>query len=266
MEFFKQFFREVGLHIAFIVMSALLLLSFWLSQNVSQSVLAEFKYQSLSLVLKAELTPELREYLQSSRDVVRYDVQSAHENREELMRYFPEIEPTLGDLDEAYFPVSVLITTENVESLVQGLKSFEGLIESQMVHAPPSKLVSLFHWAMGLFLFLWFLILSLLVYFQLDRLAVKDSARWSLMKMLGAKPSQIFLPICWTQALRLAIGGVLGIALFSLAADYLREVFDWSWPALSVWVQATFFTACLAIGMGLFFTVFSFRYRRTALG
>ncbi len=262
----KTFVKEGGLYLAFVIMGCLLLLSFWVSNNVRDGLMKEFRHQSMTLVFSSEPSNEMRDLLNKSSAVVRYEIRSAFENKVKIQKEYPELASTLADLDDEFFPSSALITLRDLPGFERELKRVPDVIEKSIVHSPPQKIATFFNGLLGLFGFLWFLLLALLIHFKLERLAVRESARWSLMKMLGAKPSQIFLPACWIQMGQIAVGSLCVLLLTGLSMSYLRRLFDWEWAGLSMGAQLGFFVGSVVIGVFMFFLIFAGRFRRTALG
>jgi len=266
MDWLKSFFKEAGLYIAFILMGTLLLLSFWVSTNLQQSILSEFRYKTMTLIFAQDPSAEFRKLAETHPAVVRYEIRGAFANKDQIQKQYPELANVVEGLDEQYFPSSALVTLRDLNTFQSALKSIPDEIEKSIVHQPPQKIATFFNMLLGLFAFLWLLILALLIYFKLERLAVKETARWSLMKMLGARASQIFLPLCWVQVLQIGLGSFAVLLLATFSMGYLRRLFDWNWENLSSTIQIQFFLGTLVVGVGLFFFIFSARYRRTALG
>jgi len=266
MDWAKSFFKEAGLYVAFILVGTLLLLSFWISTNLQDSILSEFRYKTMTLIFAEDPSVEFRKLVESHPSVVRYEIQGAYANKDQIRRQYPELATVVENLDEQYFPSSALVTLRNLSGFQTALKSIPDRVEKSIVHQPPLKIATFFNMLLGLFGFLWLLILALLIYFKLERLAVKESARWSLMKMLGARASQIFLPLCWIQILQISFGGFAVLLLATFSMGYLRGLFEWNWENLSPMIQVEFLIGTLVVGIGLFFLIFSARYRKTALG
>jgi len=265
-DWIKAFFKEAGLYIAFILMGTLLLISFWVSTNLQESILSEFRYKTMTLIFASEPSAEFRKLVENSPAVVRYELRGAYANKDQIRKQYPELSNVVENLDEQYFPSSALVTLRDLDSFQSALKTIPDEVEKTIVHQPPQKIATFFNMLLGLFAFLWLLILALLIYFKLERLAVKETARWSLMKMLGARASQIFLPLCWLQVLQIGVGSFAVLLLATFSMGYLRKLFSWNWENLSSSVQIQFFVGTLVVGVGLFFFIFSARYRRTALG
>jgi cell division protein FtsX len=261
----KNLVKEGGLYMAFIVTGSLLLISFWVSQNAQQNLLREYRYDTITLITATDPSEELRKLL-NQKDVIRFEARGAFENKERLQAQYPELSSVITDLDSQYFPSSILVTVKNAETFQKSLKAMPDAFQKLIVHQAPKHLVTFFNLLLGLFAFLWLLLLALLIHFKIERLAVRESSRWSLMKMLGARPSQIFMPACWVQLLQIALGSVVVLVLAEMSMGYLRTLFGWQWEALSFWAFLGFFAGSILLGLGFFFVIFLGRYRRTSLG
>jgi hypothetical protein len=261
----KNLIKEGGLYMAFVVTGCLLLLSFWISENVQQNLLNQYRYDTLSLVIASEPSEELKTLL-NSQEVIRYDLKGSFENKEQLEAQYPELKAVLSELESNYFPYSVLVTVKSADRFGNLLQTMPDQFSKLIVHEAPKHLATFFSLLLGLFAFLWLLLLALLIHFKLERLAVRETARWSLMKMLGAKPTQIFMPACLVQLGQIAAGSLVVLALSQMGMGYLRTLFGWHWQNPSLGVFAGFFFLSLLFGLSFFLLIFLGRYRRTALG
>src|SRR5262249_27168708 len=143
---------------------------------------------------------------------------------------------------------------------------FSSEIESSYHHRPPSSLQKILHTGVLVFSILWIFMLALVIYFQLERIAIREAHRWSLMKMLGAAPRQVFMNHFSTQMLRIVIGSLVSVFLCFVSIQALREAFHWSWEPLPKLWYGGFMSLALCAGFVMFFTFFSNRYRKTQLG
>ena len=116
------------------------------------------------------------------------------------------------------------------------------------------------------FVALWITTLVLVLYFQLERLAYRQEQRWSLMKMLGSKPLRVMAPLFGGQILRISIGALVASLVATFLTEQFSNLFSWNWAPLGVWSWAASVVLSCAIGGGVFFTLFSIRYRKVALG
>ena len=260
--------KEASLLIAFIVLGSILLLCLWLTSSVKQQVFKEFQNTHLSLILKSDQREDLVRFLDTESTVVRYEFFSPSQNKKRLGELYPELRNVMGSLEQKFFPNSAAVVVTDAAKFTARLEA-KGLkkdIEAQTIHHPPVRLQRFLQVLTGVFSALWLLTLALVLYFNLERLTLREEPRWSLMKMLGAKPSRLFWPLWASQASRVALASVFAVALSFLAIEQIRSFFAWNWHRLSgsVWIGFILTSLLLTSLISLF--MFSLKYRRVALG
>jgi len=258
--------KEASLLIAFIVLGGLLLLCFWVTHNVHENVLKEYKNSQISVVLKTGADEGFRELVEKNHNVIRYDYFSSAKNKERLGETYPELKNIIAPLEERFFPSSALVTVHDASKFLQLLDKSPELFQTQVLHQPPTKLSRFLNVMVVIFSMLWLLTLTLVLYFNLERITVREEPRWSLMKMLGAKPFMLFWPLWHGQALRITIASVCAMILAAAVSHQLRAFLVWDWTTLPLSVWIGFFFISLLVTSAISFTLFSVRYRRISIG
>lgn len=257
--------KEATVLTAFIILGALLLLSLWLSNGVNDSLIKEFRDPKISVIIPESDVETFKAAVESDSNVVRYDLFQSVENKARLSELYPELRNVISPLELRFFPVSALVTVKDAEAFLKVLNSM-GLGKKQIVHEPPQQLGTFLRILTMVLLGLWMLTLSLVLYFNVERQTVKEEARWSLMKMLGAQPFRIFLPLWLGQSIRITISACCAIALAWIASQQMTRVFAWNWTSLPASVWVGFFVVSLLLTWTVSFLLFNQRFRRISLG
>lgn len=265
MNWFRSIFKEVSLLAAFVVLGAIMLTSFWITQNVNQNLFSEYKFDRVSVVVEGTDIEAFKAFAEASDNVVRYQVQTASQNKDSIREVYPELSSVLESLEQSYFPSTATLSVKNADLFLNALKAQSIPVEAQIIHQPPSRLKNFLSMATLIFSCLWILALVVVLYFQLERLAYKELQTWSLMKMLGAKATSIFWPICAAQILRVAVASIAAVGLSYLAAREFEAVFQWSWSTPSWLFSLSFVALSVLLASLIFLGLFSSKYRRVAL-
>jgi hypothetical protein len=266
MSLVKVLLKELGLVSAFVVLGSLLLVSAWLSTSVQSSFFGEFKQDLVSVILEPKKIEAFESLMQSTPEALRYEIQSAEENRQQLSVLYPELSSILDVVDSQLFPVSATIVSENGQQLVSKLQGRSELIRAQLIHQPPTSLRNFLGLMTATFGFLWIFTLVLFLYFQLERLAFQQTQKWSLMKMLGAEANKVFFPILGAQLIRIFAASLLAIVFAYFMSTGILEIFSWEWSALSLGHASLFLAISLLVGVVLLYSLFLIRYRQVSLG
>lgn len=266
MKILKWAMKEAGLQLAFVVIGAFLLLSCWILQNLDQDILAEFTENRVSVVVDTENLDDFRAFLESQPEVIRYQIQAPEDNKSAIANIYPELRNVLEPLEASYFPASATVNLRDVQSFLEALKNEIPFLRSYVVHQPPEKLRTFLQVTVAMFFLLWIFTLGLVLFFQLEYLAHRDEQKWSLMKMLGAKPSSIFWPICGQQVLRVLVSSAAAVGISLWAARQFEGVFQWGWPTVAVLNWIVFILLSLGIAVGVFLSLFMLRFRKVPLG
>jgi len=261
-----RYLGEIGLQLAFIVLGALFLASFWIFSNVDSSLVQEFKNDRVSVILNPDYVDDFKSFVRDREDVIQYEIQDREANKNSLRKLYPELGSVLEQLEESFFPVSVSLQVKDAPAFLKGLESLPEVSAAQIVHRPPVKLKQFLSGSSALFLSLWILALVVVLYFQMERLAQLQMDRWSLMKMLGAPSMKLFLPICYPQLGRIILASGLAVFLSAIFAREFESVFLWQWEPLSWLVNSLFVVGSSLIGFAVCFVLFKLRYREVALG
>lgn len=258
--------RELSLLGAFIILGALVLISIWVSQNVNNSFLNEFRNDQISVILKTDYLAEFKTFLDQDDLVLNYEVQNSEENKSSIQRIYPELKSVLQPLAADFFPISSTIITKNGPRLLSKVQEKFPVLNAYLLHQAPAGLKSFLTFMNFIFISLWLMALALVLYFQVEHISFRENHRWSLLKMLGAKPSKIFWPLYLRQVARVSIASFFAIAVAYYAALQIRSVFAWDWSLYSVWTWAAFFIVSIVLTGSILLLLFSARYRRVALG
>lgn len=266
MRLLQAFFKEASLLTAFVVLGALLLVSYWITENIDRSIFQEFQNSHVSVILEEEAQSDFQWFLNKQDEVVDYEMHSKQQNKEQLRKLYPELSEVLRDLDSNFFPVSATVSVKQADPFMEELDAQGGVIQSSFLHKPPKHLSQFFGVLTLVFSGLWILTLALVLYFQLERLTFREERKWSLMKMLGAKPLRVFFPIWWGQLLRILVASSLAIGLAVFVTQRFQSFFAWDWSSLSVFAWASFLFVSLFMATFVYFTLFMLRYRQVSLG
>ncbi len=262
----KFLIKEATLLMAFVILGGMLLLCVWISNQMNESFLKEFKNSKISIVIAPGSESEFRVWTREQPDILETDIYYSHDNKARLGALYPELRNIIAPLESRFFPSSAVLTVKNPEKTMAALKEKPELSQAQMLHAPPDNLTRLMNVLTFIFSGLWLLTLSLLLYFNLEKLAIQEEAKWSLLKMLGAKSYRLFLPLWSGQILRISIASISAIFLTIVAARQIRGLFAWNWGGVSWITMGIFFTVAIAMTSAIAFTLFSLKYRRISLG
>lgn len=262
----KFLIKEATVLLAFVVLGGLMLLCVWLSMGINSGIISEYRDAKVSVIVPSDKVDQFRSKIERDKNVIRYNVYSALTNKERMGDLYPELKSAIAPLETRFFPTSAIVTVKDLGMFLKSIESSPDIIEKQVVHEPPLRVANFLKVLTGIFLTLWILTLVLVLYFNIERLAVQQEARWSLMKMLGAKTFRVFTPLWLGQTLRIVVASSFAIALASLASQQVRQVFAWNWPSLSLWVWTGFFVVSLLITWVISFSLFQVRFRRITLG
>lgn len=266
MGFFQYILRELAVLTAFVVLGSLLLISIWVSQNVSDGILAEFRHDQVSVVLEPEQVDAFKAFVNQYPGTIRYKISSSDENREDLEAMYPELITALKPLSADFFPISATITVQDASRFLSELENGIQSLGSRIIHRPPEDLKIFLEAMTGTFIGLWILALVLLLYFQVERASIKESQRWSLFKMLGASPLKVFVPIYWAQLIRVLLASGAAVLVTYAVATRIQGLFDWNWPSPSFWLLSVFVFLSVVASSILLFSLFLSKYRRVPLG
>jgi hypothetical protein len=258
--------KEASLLVAFVILAGLLLLCLWVSENFQRNVFKDFQNTQISLVLKDHGEAALREMVSNDSNVVQFKVFRSKDNKERLGQLYPELKNVINPLEEKFFPSSAIVSVKDGADFLKSLKSNSQIVETQIVHQPPTELATLIQILTFVFSALWLLTLALVLYFNLERITAKEVSRWSLLKMLGERPEKLFLPLWYGQSLRIGIASIFALFLATLTIFRIRTFFAWDWSAIPVWSWMGFFLASLAVTTVVSFGLFYQRFKKVSLG
>lgn len=258
--------KELSMLFAFILVGSLLLLSFWLTRNIDSYFLSEFKNDKLSVVIESGREEDFRAFAESHGSVLNYRLHSSDENKALLQKLYPELKTVIEDLEAEFFPVSATMTVSSIDQVTKDLAALGGFVRERLSHQAPENLQFFLQIITSVFLVLWIMTMFLMLYFQLERLGYRESRKWSLMKMLGAKPIRIFWPICGGQIARIFLASVFAIFLAHLATLQFNQVFAWGWPSLNLGLWLGFVASSLILSGVILFVLFVARFRQVSLG
>jgi len=262
----KFLIKESTILIAFVVLGGLMLLCIWLSRGVETGIFTEYRDPKVSLIISSSKVDEFRSFIEKDRNVIRYHLYTSLMNKERMADLYPELRSALGPLEARFFPTSAIVTIKELAPFLKAIEGNSDIIEKQVVHEPPVRVANFLKVLTFLFSALWLLTLMLVLYFNIERVAVHDQAKWSLMKMLGAKPLKIFGPLWLGQTLRIVVASGFAILLASIASQQIRQVFAWNWPSLPLSAWLGFFGVSLLMTWAISFAFFHQRFRRILLG
>lgn len=262
----KGVLKEASLLVAFVVLAGLLLLSLWISENFNQTLLRDFRNTQVTMILKDRNEGEFKSIVDKNPQVMNYKLYKSKENKDRLGKLYPELSNVINPLEEKFFPVSAVVTVKDADAFLQSIKSRSDLFETQIIHRPPYELQRFIRLLTILFSGLWLLTLTLVLYFNLERLAVREMPRWSLMKMLGERPMRLFAPLWVGQSVRVLIGSFCAMGLALLAISQIQSFFAWNWNVYPWFTWSAFFVVGLAVTVTVSYALFYSRYRRVALG
>jgi hypothetical protein len=263
---FRFILKEASLMAAFIVLGGILLLCLWVTNHLNENILKEFKDTQISVILKNDSEASFKQWIEKAPDVIRFQIFGALENKDRLAKVYPELKNLVSPLDEKFFPPSALITVSKPQAFLRALGGMSDVVETQMLHEPPRQLRRFVEVLTVIFSALWLLTLALVLYFHLERLAVTESQKWSLMKVLGSKTFPVFRPLWAGQLIRVSVASLLAIFMAVFATRQIQNFFIWDWVLLpsSVWVS--FFLTSITLTTLISFSLFYIRYRQVPLG
>ena len=262
----RFFLKEASLLVAFVVLGGLLLLCLWITNHLNQSILKEFKDTQISVILKPDAEEDFKAWVEKAPGVIRFRMFSALDNKDRLGAVYPELKSLVLPLDQKFFPSSVIVTVSNAAAFTKALSVQSGVVESQVLHQPPVQLRRFLNILTFVFSGLWLLTLTLVLYFNLERLTVVEDQKWSLMKLLGARTFPVFLPLWYGQTLRVTIASVFAILLAVLSIRQIQSFFVWDWISLPALVWIAFFFVSVGLTSAISFSLFYYRYRQVPLG
>jgi hypothetical protein len=258
--------KEIGLLTAFVVLGGLLLLCLWVSENFDRSLLSEFKSSQVTIILKDRQDDELKTFLDQNSQVVSYKIYKAKDNKDRLTKIYPELGNVVSQLEEKFFPISALVKVRDVDAFMTSLKPKANFLDTQIVHKPPYELQRFIKILTFVFTALWLITLALVLYFHLERLAVKEMPRWSLLKMLGERPYRLFMPLWIGQFSRVLISSILALTLALLAISQIKSFVAWNWSVYPYLSWGLFFLVSILITSVLSYSLFYAQFRRVSVG
>lgn len=264
---FKFFLKEGSLLSAFIVLGGLLLLSVWMTSSVQKVIQEDFNQTQITLVSKnSEAVEPLRHFLENNETVVRFEVQTGEQNKERILKTYSELEDVLKPLRADFFPLSFLVTVVRKEEFMESLGLVMSSIDRYVAHEAPHGLAGFLNMVTFIFIGLWVLTLTLVLYFNLERLTAQEEPKWSLMKMLGEKPWKLFVPLWRGQMVRVIVASLFAILLAYFSSQKIVSFFAWKWTnwEISTWVG--FFVVAVILTTLLSYTMFQMRYKKVLLG
>ena len=262
----KFLIKEAALLTAFVLMGGLLLICYWCSFNLNRGVAAEFKNPKVSLVLKGDNQSEVRKFLDANSQVVSYEVFYSQDNKEKLSQLYPEMRNVIEPLDLKFFPVSALVVVKDAPLFLKSISPLKEVVSKQILHEPPRKLIQFLDGLTIVLLALWLLTLGLLLYFNIERIMIEQSARWSLMKMLGARPLRLFIPLWGSQILRVGLATILSSIAAYFVCSQIQSVLSWSWTSLPSSVWLGYFSFSLVLASLIALSLFRYRFGRVVFG
>jgi hypothetical protein len=254
----------VLLLLAFIIIGSFLLVSWWVNDEINLSVLRDYKETHVSLVVSDR--EAFRNWITQAPGVVRYKIFSSDDNRERLGEAYPELKSVIGSLETRLFPSTVWVTVEDSDAFLKSVSKSGLGIESQLVHQPPKSLQSVLRLMTLIFSLLWVATLSLILYFNLERATLIQIQRWSLMKLLGARPHQVFLPLWRSQSIRMGFASIIAVFLARWLAGVLSSQTLGQAAHLSARLNFGFIAASLLLTSVFAYLLFYLRYKRVPLG
>ncbi|MBN8554627.1 MAG: hypothetical protein J0L93_04205 [Deltaproteobacteria bacterium] len=262
----RFFLKEAGMLTAFVILAGLLLLCLWVSENFQRNVFKDFQNTQISVVIKDRGEPALKELLANNSNVVQYKIYRSKDNKDRLGQLYPELKNLIGPLEDKFFPTSAIVAVKDGPAFLSLLKLSPQIVETQIVHQPPMELARFIQILTFIFSLLWLLTLTLVLYFNLERLTAKEQARWSLMKMLGERPERLFLPLLYGQSLRIGVASVFAILIALISVFRVRTMFAWNWSAIPFGSWVGFFALSLLMTAVISFVLFYQRFKRVTLG
>ena len=261
-----KFLREIGLMSALIILGTFLLVVFWLSMNIRKSFFETFNQSQVSVIVKDGMEEPFRHFLDQHSGVVHYEVFTRLENKLQLGALYSELQSVIDSMEDHYFPVSALITVLEPDAFLVDLDTKPFLSEAKILHKPPAEISRFLNVLVISFLGLWLLTLTLMLYFHLERLAIREEPRWSLMKTLGAKSSKLLWPLLGAQVLRVSLASLLAMIAAFVVIERVEGLLTWHWHVLGWGIHGTFFFLSAFLTAGISALLFQFRYSRMALG
>ncbi len=251
---------------AFVILGGLLLICLWITMNIHQSVMREFQSAQISVILKDGSDRKFKELVEQNSNVIRYDLYSAYRNKERLSSLYPDLKNVIAPLEEKFFPMSAVVSVRDADAFLKSLQQNSQIFESQILHQPPTQIRRFASVLTAVFGCLWLLTLSLVLYFNLERITIREEPRWSLMKMLGAKPHLLFKPLWTGQMIRICMASVFAILLAVIVSYQIEHFFLWTWTRMPFSVWAGFLVVSIGVTTIISFGLFYSRYRQVAIG
>lgn len=258
--------KEASMLVAFIVLGGVLLLCLWITENFQKSFLHEFQNAKISLIFKEGTESQARQLFERDKNIIRYEFFNPDANKENLGELYPELRNVIAPLDTKFFPSSAIVTTTNADAVLTSLKSQADILDAQVLHRPPERMAKLLNGITIVFSVLWILTLTLVLYFNMERLALQKEPQWSLMKMLGARSWILFGPLLWGQMTRVFVAGWCAILLSTLIIHQIQAGFAWRFQPLSWQTWLGFSLIAPALTALIAFGLFQSKYRRISLG
>lgn len=259
----KQWIREGSLLLAFVVLGGILLISLWMTRVIRQSIFDEFENAKISLTLKGAAS--LEPFLAQDRNILDIEVFSASDNKTRLQRAYPELKEVIDPLESDLFPASAIVTVKDANLFLEKIKRRGSDVEAHLLHEPPRKLQALVTLATVVFSCLWLMTLGLVLYFNLEGLALREEARWSLMKMLGARPTRLFWPLLYGQAGRIGAASLIAVVVAWITISQIRGLFAFTWGSIGAWMPLGFIAVALLLTGVFCFALFFRRFRSLSI-
>jgi hypothetical protein len=266
MSLIRFFIREAAVLMAFIILGGLLLVSLWFSSNVSEGLLAEFKNDQVSVILDSNDQAAFRKFAENYDGSLRYEIFEASANKEKLRDLYPELSSVLQPLEDDFFPVSATVTVQDGEKFISQMNQEMLTLGASVLHQPPVGLRDFLNLSSVVFIGLWGLALLLLLYFQLERIAFKESQKWSLYKMLGANTSKVFLPLWVEQMARVLFSSGIAIIFSYFLTEQIESLFNWNWVTKPYLIWSLFLLSSIVASSLVLGLLFRMRYREVQLG
>lgn len=260
----KYLMKEGFLLSVFIIMGGLWIVSWWLKGEVNESILRQYKESHISLVM--DDTEGLRAWLTRAPGVLSYKLFDRSDNKEKLQDSYPELSDTLNSIDNEFFPSSALVSVSNVDAFMKALSRSGLAVESRMIHQPPVFFVMVINVLAYIFSFLWLGVLGLMLFASIERTTILQQQQWSLMKMLGARAYQVFLPLVKDQVLRVGVSAIVSVIVAQILIKTVLSPLVEIDRGLNFVLRFGFVFGSVALTLALSYSLFYFRYKRVPLG
>jgi len=233
---------------------------------VNEGILADYRDPKVSVSIPGDNLEKFRTFVEQDKSVIRYEIHGAISNKTKLGELYPELRSVILPLEPRFFPTTAIVTVKDAPAFLASLDKVTGLADRQILHEPPKQLSQFLSVLTFVFGALWILTLALVLYFNIERLALQQEARWALMKMLGARPMSLFFPLWMGQSVRVLLASVSAVVLAYMASQQIRVLFAWNWSSLPLSVWFGFFLVSLVVTSFISYGLFYVRYRKILLG